>query len=72
MTTRRLAISVLGIGLSEANRHEEALVVKEAELSMLRRLGVPEHNILIAQNNLLRPRNATATEDFCPGVTRRS
>ena len=45
-------MSVLGNGLSEAERHEDALVVGEAELSTLRRLGESEHNILTAQTNL--------------------
>ena len=49
---RVLAMSVLGSGLSIANHEEEALSVKEAELSMLRRLGVSEESILVAQGNL--------------------
>ena len=49
---RVTAMSVLGNGLSEAERHEDALVVGEAELSTLRRLGESEHNILTAQTNL--------------------
>ena len=42
----------LGIGLSDAERHEDALSVQEAELSMLRRLGASEVRILGAQSNL--------------------
>ena len=42
----------LGNGLSDAGRHEDALSVREAELSMLRRIGAPATNILIAQGNL--------------------
>ena len=45
-------MTLLGNGLSEAERHEDALVVGEAELSTLRRLGESEHNILTAQTNL--------------------
>jgi len=46
------AMSVLGNGLFSGSHHEDALSVKEAELSMLRRFGAPEHNILVAQCNL--------------------
>ena len=50
---RRSAIQVLGNGLGAAKRHEDALSVREAELSMERRLGdSEEHNILDTQINL--------------------
>ena len=49
---RQLAMSVLGLGLYNAQHHEDALIVQEAEFSMLRRLGVPVDAILCAQNNL--------------------
>ena len=49
---RRLALSVLGNGLSDADRDEEALSVREAELSSLQRLGARAENMLIAQGNL--------------------
>jgi tetratricopeptide (TPR) repeat protein len=42
----------LGHGLSEANHYEDALSVQEAELSTLRRIGVPEEQMLVAQSNL--------------------
>ena len=42
----------LGNGLSAAKHHEDALSVWEAQLSMKRRLGDSEHNILVAQSNL--------------------
>ena len=42
----------LGNGLSEAGHDEEALSMKEAELSTLRRLGAPKDSILVAQSNL--------------------
>ena len=42
----------LGNGISEAKLHEDALFVKEAQLSMMRRLGGSENSILIAQSNL--------------------
>jgi len=45
-------MSVLGLGLYNAQHHEDALIVQEAEFSMLRRLGVPADAILCAQNNL--------------------
>ena len=50
--TRTNAITLLGLGLNAAQRHEDALTVREAELSMLRRVGAPEENVLVAQSNL--------------------
>jgi tetratricopeptide (TPR) repeat protein len=47
-----MAMSVLGNGLSTADHYEEALSVQEAELSVRRRLGDSEHNMLVAQGNL--------------------
>jgi len=47
-----MAMSVLGNGLGSAGRHEDALSVGEAELSMRRRLGDSESNMLCTQNNL--------------------
>ena len=49
---RRCAMTLLGGGLHDADHHEDALVVKEAELSMERRLGGSENNILVTQGNL--------------------
>jgi len=49
---RYLAMTELGIGLSEAEHHEDALTVQEAHLSTMRRLGVSQDNILAAQSNL--------------------
>ena len=42
----------LGNGLHDANHHEDALSVREAELSLMRRLGDLEENILAVQGNL--------------------
>jgi len=47
-------MSVLGNGLHDADHCEEALSVREVELSTLRRLGDSEHNILVVLNNLAR------------------
>ena len=49
---RRLAINVLGNGLSAAGHDADALSMREAELSMMRRLGAPEFHVLAAQGNL--------------------
>jgi len=49
---RGVAMNVLGNGLISAKHYEDALTVQEAELSMLRRVGAPEHSILVAQTNL--------------------
>jgi len=48
----------LGIGLTEASHHEDALSVKEAELATLRRLGDSEENILSTQSNLAKTYSA--------------
>jgi hypothetical protein len=50
--TRCLAMDVLANGLSDAERHEEALSVQEVELSMARRLSAPEDHILGLMGNL--------------------
>ena len=42
----------LGNGLHATGHYEDALSVREAELSMVRRLGAPEKTILAAQSNL--------------------
>ena len=49
---RRSAITQLGNGLSAGNHHADALFVGEAELSMERRLGASEINLLVTQSNL--------------------
>ena len=49
---RRPAMGVLGNGLYDARRHEDALSVGEAELAMERRLGAPEEEMLRIQSNL--------------------
>ena len=45
---RRAGLEQQGV----AERHEEALTVEEARLSMLRRLGGSDYSILVAQGNL--------------------
>ena len=47
-----MAMGQLGNGLYVSGHHEDALFVKEAELSMERRRGAPEENILVVQGNL--------------------
>jgi hypothetical protein len=42
----------LGNGLSSARLHTDALSVKEAQFSMMKRLGAPEHYLLVTQSNL--------------------
>ena len=49
---RGCAMGALGNGLSAAGDNEEALSVKEAELAMVRRLGVCERTMLGTQSNL--------------------
>ena len=45
-------MTALGNSLGLAGHHEDALCVKEARLSMLRRLGAHEEDVLAAQGNL--------------------
>ena len=56
--TQRLAMSVLGNGLTAAGHDEDSLTVQEARLSLMRRLEDSEGNILIVQtclaNSLMR------------------
>ena len=49
---RRLAMTLLGVGLSSAGQHADALSVQEAELATLRRLGAQEASILVVEANL--------------------
>ena len=45
-------MNLLGNGLYLATHYEDALPVREAEVSLLRRLGIPLERMLTAQNNL--------------------
>ena len=49
---RGAAMTQLGTGLHEAKLHEDALPVYEANLSMKRRVGASENNILVMQSNI--------------------
>ena len=49
---RSMAMGVLGNGLSDAGHHEDALSVKEAEFTMMRRFSGSARNILLVQGNL--------------------
>ena len=49
---RQLAMNLLGVGLYQAKHFEDALSVREATLSMARRLGGPAEHILTVQGNL--------------------
>jgi len=49
---QRYAMVQLGIGLFGAKHHEDALSVLEAELSMRRRIGDSEGDMLMAEGNL--------------------
>ena len=49
---RQCAMTQLGNGLFVGAHHEEALSVREADLSMRRRLGASEGSILVVQENL--------------------
>ena len=45
-------MSVLGSGLAATGNHEDALSVEEANLSMMRRIGASEEDVLDVQSNL--------------------
>ena len=45
-------MQALGNGLHDADQHEDALTVREADLSMRRRLGASERTMLDVQHNL--------------------
>ena len=45
-------MSLLGNGLYDAKKYEDALSVDETRLSLMRRLGASEDNMLITQGNL--------------------
>ena len=49
---RSLAMSVLGLGLSNVHHHADALPVYEAQLAMIQRLGADEEDLLATQSNL--------------------
>jgi hypothetical protein len=49
---RLSAMTLLGVGLSAADHHEDELSVREVEVSMRRRLGHPEAKLLVVQGNL--------------------
>ena len=46
------AMTQLGNGLYDIGHHEDALSVEEARLSLIRRTGASEHDMLVAQGNL--------------------
>ena len=60
---RNHAMSLLGNGLSIAMDFEAALTVQEAEMSMLRRFGAPEEDMLVMRNNLANTYIALGRED---------
>ena len=67
---RFMAMTELGNGLLAAKQFAAALPVKEAELSMMRRLGASHHNILIAQGNLANTYAGLGRWDESRGVRR--
>ena len=68
---RNMAMTQLGNGLSEADQNEDAMSVQEAELSMRRRLGDSERNILAVQNNLAITYSALRRFEEAPVPTAR-
>ena len=60
---RGMAMNQLGNGLHEAERHADALTVREAELSMRLRLGDSAINILSVQTNLASTYSALGRQE---------
>ena len=50
----RMAMGTLGNGLMEADHQEDALSLRETELSLLRRIGADEDDILTMQGRFTR------------------
>ena len=63
---RGSALSELGNGLSAAKHNEDALSVGEAELSMRRRLGASEREMLTVQSNLASTYQSLGRKETCP------
>ena len=57
---RRFAMNQLGNGLADAEHHEDALSVAEAELSLARRFCTSESHMLIIQRSSNEPRGASS------------
>ena len=60
---RRDAMTVLGNGLHDVLRHEDALSVEVANLAMMQRLGDAEENILATQSNLATSYSMTGRDE---------
>ena len=67
---RRFSMNQLGIGLGLVGRHEDALAVREAALSMERRLGDSEENLLAAQGNLADTYRSLGREEEAANMLR--
>ena len=65
-----MAMSVLGNGLAESGNHEDALTVRETELSTMRRTGAPEESMLIVQGNLANSYAALGRFEQSLNITR--
>ena len=60
---RQLAMEQLGNGLFAARHYEDALSVREAELSLLRRVGAPDDDLLVVQSNLANTHEALGRDE---------
>jgi hypothetical protein len=67
---RSMAMTDLGNGLIAAKQFAVALPVKEAELAMMRRNGLPEERMLLAQGNLATTYAGLGRWDESLGVRR--
>jgi tetratricopeptide (TPR) repeat protein len=62
------AMTQLGSGLHDAGRYEDALAVRETEVSMKRRLGAPEESILATQGNLANSYEMLGRDEEALGI----
>jgi hypothetical protein len=67
---RGMAMGVLGGGLHEADHHEDALSVQEADLAMRRRIGASESSILDAQSNIAGTYHMLSRDEQALGIHR--
>ena len=64
------AMCLLGNDLSAAKNYEDAMIVREAELFIHRRVGTSEHNMYAVQNNLANSYQALGRLDQALSVRR--
>ncbi len=67
---RKAAMNMLGLGLYEGQHYEDAVSVKEALLSLMRRLGGSAHDMLVLQSNLATMHSMLGRSEDCIRIER--